>query len=106
MANERKLTDVFAAIEAAAAEGRHQGLAHLARVGRLTDEELRRIEDATRRAEGMGRGAASALDAREELRAVSEMVRRLLGEVRRLRTLVATRTIDAEHAALKAEEAL
>ena len=70
--NDRKITDVLAAIEAAAQESRRATLAHVARAGRLTEEELLQIEDSARRAEMMGRTQASALDARDELRAVSE----------------------------------
>jgi hypothetical protein len=42
--------------------------------GRLTDEELRQIEDAVRRAEMMGRDQANALDTRDEILAVRGMV--------------------------------
>lgn len=106
MANDRRITDVLAAIEAAAQESRRETLARVARAGRLTDEELRKIEDAVRRAEMMGQNQASALDAKDELRAVREMVSTLLTEVRRLRTLILAKNIDGENAALKAEEAL
>jgi hypothetical protein len=106
MANERTIMDVLAAIDAAAQESRRETLARVARAGRLTDEELRQIEDAVRRAEMMGRDQASALDARDELRAVRAMVLTLLTEVRRLRTLIAARNIDGENAALGAEESL
>jgi hypothetical protein len=102
---DRKITDVLAAIEAAAQASRHQARAEAARTGRLADEELRAIEDAVRRAERMPRAEASALDARAELRAVKDMVLALLTEIRRLRTLVAAGRIDAERAALEAEEA-
>jgi hypothetical protein len=104
--NDRRITDVLAAIESAAQESRPETLAHVARAGRLTDEELRQIEDAVRRAEMMGRDQASALDARDELRAVRAMVLTLLTEVGRLRTLITARNVDGENAALAAEEAL
>jgi hypothetical protein len=105
-ANQRTIAEVLAAIEAAAQESRRVTLAQVARAGRLTDEELRGIEDAVRRAEMMGRDQASALDARDELRAVRAMVLTLLTEIRRLRTLIAARNIEGENAALAAEEAL
>jgi len=49
---------------------------------------------------------ASALHARDELRAVRDTVLTLLTEVRRLRTLIAARNVEGENAALAEEEAL
>jgi len=52
--NDHKITDVLVAIEAAAQERRRETLAHVARANRLTEDELRQIEDSARRAEMLG----------------------------------------------------